>query len=98
MVNGDDSLHAGISDSITKFNCVVNIKSMQKDELFKVWVGLVMIWWKPKLNVKKSILEPSKLVLSLVYQDFVFTLKSPRATIMKGFFQPCDQNLILGFP
>ena len=43
MVNGDDSLHAGISDSITKFNCVVNIKSMQKDELFKVWVGLVMI-------------------------------------------------------
>ena len=43
MVIGDNSLHAGTSDSITKFDCVVNIKSMQKDELFKGWVGLVMI-------------------------------------------------------
>ena len=30
-------------DSITKFGCVVNIKSMQEDELFKIWVGLFMI-------------------------------------------------------
>ena len=71
---------------------------MQEDELFKMWVGLFMIWWKPKLEVKKSILEPLKLVLSFVYQDLDFALKSPRTTILKRFFQPCDQSLILGFP
>ena len=53
---------------------------------------------KQKLEVKKSILEPSKLVLSLVYQNLDFALKSPRTTIMKGFFSKFDHNLILGFP
>ena len=49
-------------DSITKFGCVVNIKSIQED-----WIvhnmGWFLIWWKPKLEVKKSIFDPSKLVL-----------------------------------
>ena len=73
-------------DSITKIGCVVNIKSEQEDELFKICIGLFMIWWKPKLDVQKSTFETSKLVTSLVYQDFDFVLKSPRTTIMKQFF------------
>ena len=58
-----------------------------------------MIWWKLKLDVKRSIFEPSKLVLPLVYQDFDFELKSPRTIVIKKvFIQPHDQNLILRFP
>ena len=37
------------------------------------------------LDIGKGNFEPSKLVLSLVYQDFDFTLKSPRTTIIIGF-------------
>ena len=57
-------------DSITRFVCVVNIKPIQEDELFKIWFDLFMIWWKTKPKVKKWIFEPSKLMQSLVYQDF----------------------------
>ena len=32
-------------------------------------VVLFMAWWKPKLEVKESISNPSKFLLSLVYQD-----------------------------
>ena len=66
---------------------MVNIKSTEEDELFKIWVGLFMIWWKPKLDVKKSIFEPR----FLVYQDLDFALKLPRIKIKQGFFQPCDK-------
>ena len=55
----------------------------------------MIIWLKTKLDIEKSIFDPSKLVLSLVYQDFDFVLKSPATTIMKGFFQPYGQSLIL---
>ena len=51
---------------------------------------LFTIRWKPKLDVKKSTFDPSKLMLSLVYQDIDFALKSPRTTIIKDFFQPFD--------
>ena len=70
---------------------------MQEDELFKTWVGLFMIWWKPKLDVKKSLFEPLKLVLSLVYQDLDLALKSPRTTIMKGFFSSMWSKFNLRF-
>ena len=54
---------------------MINIKSMQEDKLSKIWVGLFMIWWKAKVDVKKSIFEPSKLELSLlVHQDFSLQL------------------------
>ena len=41
---------------------------------------------KPKLDIKKSTFEPSKLIRLLVYQDFDFILKSLRTTIIKEFF------------
>ena len=45
-----------------------------------------MIWWKSKIDLKRSIFEPSKLVMSLVYQNFDFVLKLPRISITQGFF------------
>ena len=54
--------------------------------MFKAWVTFFRISWKSKLGVKKSIFEHSKFVLSLVYQDFNFALKSPRTVIVKESF------------
>ena len=54
--------------------------------MFNAWVTFSRISWKPKLGVKKSIFEHSKFVLSLVYQDFNFALKSPRTAIVKESF------------
>ena len=54
-------LHIGgqkTSDSITKFGCNTNIKSMQDDVLF-VPGGSLTIWWKSKIEVKKSSFDPS---------------------------------------
>ena len=49
MVTGDDSLHVQKNEhlipllsSVCRF-CCANIKSVQEDELFKIWVGLFMI-------------------------------------------------------
>ena len=54
--------------------------------MFNAWVTFSRISWKPKQGVKKSIFEHSKFVLSLVYQDFNFALKSPRTVIVKESF------------
>ena len=54
--------------------------------MFNAWVTFSRISWKLKQGVKKSIFEHSKFVLSLVYQDFNFTLKSPRTVIVKESF------------
>ena len=35
-------------DSVTRFGCDINFKSIQKGELFKIWVASFMIWQKPK--------------------------------------------------
>ena len=32
---------------------------MQEEELFKMWVASFMIWWKPKVDVKMPIFDPS---------------------------------------
>ena len=73
-------------DSIIRFGCDVNIKSMQEEELFKIWVGSFMIWLKPKLAVKMSIFYPSIFVMLLAYHQFDFALKSPRTTTIYSFF------------
>ena len=57
---------------------------MQVEELFKIWVASFMIWWKPKLDVRMSVSDPSISVLPLVHQEFDFALKSQRKTIKYG--------------
>ena len=65
-----------------------NIKSIQEEELFKIWVGSFMISLKPKLAVKMSIFDPSIVVVSSAYDEFDFALKSPRRTIIYRFLSP----------
>ena len=85
MLFDDDNLHGEKSEHLilfTKFGCDVNIKFLQEEELFKIWVAsFIMRCFKPKVDVKMSIFDPSISVLSLLYQEFDFALKSPRTTI-----------------
>ena len=68
-------------DSITKFVCEGNIKSMQEDE-FLVWsVDSLISCCSPNWEIMTSIFEPSYDVLSLLHQRFDLTLKSPRTTV-----------------
>lgn len=60
-------LHIGrqkTSDSITKFGCNTNIKSMQDDDVLFVPGGSLTIWWKSKIEVKKSSFDPSTFVVT----------------------------------
>ena len=49
-----------------------------------MWVGSLIICFSPNWEVMASVLEPSKVVVSPVYQLLDFALKSPMATIKKG--------------
>ena len=64
MVTNNDNLHG-------ERNKYLNYKSIEQDELLKIWVGLFMIFWKPKLGIERSV-KSSKLVLSLLHQNFDF--------------------------
>ena len=59
---------------------------MQGEELFKICVGSLISWCKPSYEVAASIFLPFLLAISLLYKLLDLTLKSPRATIKKGFF------------
>ena len=52
------------------------MKSVQSDVLFKTCVVSIIISHKLKGDVAISILEPSKVVMSFLYQPFDLTLKS----------------------
>ena len=49
-----------------------------------IWVGSWIICCSPNWEFMVSILEPSEVVVSPVYQLLDFVLKSPMATIKKG--------------
>ena len=49
-----------------------------------MWVGSLITYCSPNWEVVGSVLEPSKAVVSLVYQLLDFALESPMATIEKG--------------
>ena len=74
-------------DSIRKLGWVCKIKSMHEMELCKMRVGSLISWCKSFCEVTASISLPSSLVISLLYQLLDLALKSPRATITKGFFK-----------
>ena len=52
--------------------------------------GSLIIYFNPNWEVTPSILEPSYLVMSILYQRLVFTLKSARTTVKKGLFTITD--------
>ena len=52
-----------------------------------------MIWLKPKLAVQMSIFDSLIFVLSLVYYEFDFALKSPRRTMTYGFLSAISSIL-----
>ena len=77
-------------DSITTFGWVVKIRSIHEDESPIICVGSLIIYSNPNWEVTPSILEPSYVVMSLLYQRLVFTFKSPRTkrrySVRKGFY------------
>ena len=56
--------------------CEANLKLIQDDALYKTYVGSFNIWLKPKRYIAKSILKPSKDVISFLCQPFDLALKS----------------------
>ena len=74
-------------DSIIKFGCHANMRSIFEGELCKICVGSFMTWCNPNCDVTFSNAFPWEVVLSLQYQHFGFALKSPIATRRKGFFR-----------
>ena len=73
-------------DSITRVGWEVNIKSMQEEEFPKMWVGSLINCCRPNCEVTASILEPSYVVLSCLYQFEDLLSKSLRATVSNGFW------------
>ena len=59
---------------------------MQEEEFPKMWVGSLINCCKSNSEVTASILEPSYVVLSCLYQFEDLVLKSPRATVRNGFW------------
>ena len=57
---------------------------MQEDELFKIWVGLLMICLFPADDVRVSISRPTKLVISLLHHFEHLALRSPVMTEQIG--------------
>ena len=64
----------------------MNIRSIQDDEVFDMWVGSLIICCKPNCIVTFLISFPVWLVLSWEYQFFDLAFKSPVNTIMNGLF------------
>ena len=62
-------------DSISKLGWELKIKSIFKDELFEIYVGLLISWCKPFCEVTPSIYLPSLLVISLLYKFLDFELE-----------------------
>ena len=67
-------------DSITRLGWDINTRSIQEDE-FDICVGSWINCFSQNWEVVASILEPSLVLLSCLYQLDDFALKSPRITI-----------------
>ena len=73
-------------DSITKFAWIVKIRSRHDEESLKMYLGSLTNCYYPNWEVTPSILEPSCVIMSLLYQRLGFALKPPRRTVRKGLF------------
>ena len=103
-LSDDDNLNAMKStpESVIKFGWDVNIRSIQDDEVFDMWVGFLIICCKPNCAVTFSISFPSWLVLSWEYQFFDLAFKFPINTIRNGLFwhqvSKFNSKLSMNFP
>ena len=61
-------------------------KSIHEEEFSNKWVGSLINRYNPNCEVINSIVFPSKLVLSSLYQLLYFPLKFPMVVIRNGFF------------
>ena len=66
------------SDSITKFDWVVKIRSIHSDEPPIINVGSLIACCEPSWEVTPSVLESSYVIMLLLYQRLNFALKPPR--------------------
>ena len=66
------------SDSITKFDWVVKIRSIHSDEPPIINVGSLITCCEPSWEVTPSVLESSYVIMLLLYQRLNFALKPPR--------------------
>ena len=57
---------------------------MQEDELFTIWVGLLIICLYPADDVRVSISQPAELVISLLHHSEHLALRSPVMTEQIG--------------
>ena len=64
-------------DSVTKLVSEVNKRSMQVEQFFVMWVGSLIIWFKPNWDVNNLSFKPSFALLSFEYQLAYLALKSP---------------------
>ena len=71
-------------DSITRLGWEINNRSIYEGESVKIWIGSLINCCKPNWHVIASILEPSLVVLSSLYQFNDLALKSPRTTNKYG--------------
>ena len=73
-------------NSVIKFGCDVNMRSIHEEQLCKICVGSFINWCYPNWGVTFSNAFLWDVVLSLQYQTLDFALKSPIATRRKGLF------------
>ena len=57
---------------------------MQEDQLFTIWVGLLIICLYPADDVKVSLSQPTELLISLLYHFEHLALRSPVMTEQIG--------------
>ena len=62
-------------DSVIKFGCEVNIKSINEEEDSNICAGSLITWCKPKSDEIFSTALPSFAVMSFLHQLLDFTLK-----------------------
>ena len=79
-------------DSVIRFGCEVNIRSIHEEEDSNIWVGSLIIWCKPNYHEIFSIALPSVVVMSFLHQLLDFALKSPRSTTRNGLFCTADSR------
>ena len=84
-------------DSIIKFGCDANMRSINGEKMCKICVGSFVAWCNPNCDVTFSNAFPWEVVLSSQYQIFDFALKSPITTRRKKCFETKLLNLIQSY-
>ena len=79
-------LFALLSESMTRFGCEVNIKSMHEEGNPSICISSIITWASLNCDKHFSKISPPNLVLSCLYQLLDYALKSPNTAARKGLF------------